>query len=98
MAQVKTNGDPVVISANGQSDYFQLKRGLNKVFVRYAGGATGTLTPQMSTLPGKEIPFLLPDDSATITGTVEPFDVTGPGLLNFLVASISGLIEVEVLS
>ena len=82
-----------MIIANGQSEYLKLNRGLTKVYVYYAGGASGTLTPSVSKRQGELIPVEV-DGAATITGSTA-FIVEGDGLLSFSASGVSGSITVE---
>ena len=85
----------LTITATGQSGYIDLYATSTKVFVYYVGGATGTMTPQVSKRQGEVIAQALPNGDTTITGS-NAFVVDGPGQLSFSVASVSGTIKVEV--
>lgn len=86
------------ITGDGQSDYLDLYEGDNIVYVQFVASASGTLTPQRSKRRGEGIAFKV------INGTTEAetisadsvFVVTGPGLLSFSGASVSGTIKVEL--
>lgn len=85
----------LTITATGQSGYIDLYATSTKVFIYYVGGATGTMTPQISKRQGEVIAQELPNGDTTITGS-NAFVVDGPGQLSFSVASVSGTIKVEV--
>lgn len=84
----------LTITANDQSGYIDLYPHATKVFVKYIGGASGTLTPQTCKRIGEEINEVLPNGDTTITASTT-FIVDGPGLLTFDVDSISGTIKVD---
>lgn len=84
----------ITITSNGASEHIDLYPGLNKVNIFYQS-ATGNLTPQHCIDEGQETAFVLADGTAVITNSV-PFDVTGPGKLNFSCTSVTGTIHVKV--
>lgn len=82
-----------MIITNGQSQYLSLYRDRTKIYVYYAPGATGTLTPQSGLAPGKEIPEKLPNGDSTITASTS-FIVEGGGIFSFLASGVTGTITV----
>ena len=82
-----------MVISEGQSEYITLRPTSTKVYVLYAGGASGTLTAQVGKRKGELIPIEV-NGVATITAS-SAFIVDGAGLLSFDADSVSGTITVE---
>lgn len=83
----------------GQSDVLKLHQAKHKVYVYYAGGASGTLTFKMGDQEDELISVATPDGSggfeATTTGA-KVFEISGGGLFGVSGSTISGDITVTV--
>ena len=84
----------MITVANGQSAYIPLRADKTKIFVHYAGGASGTLIPQSSVRPGNLIPETLPNGDTTITGSTS-FSILGGGQFSVSASGVSGTITIE---
>lgn len=80
------------------SDALVMFQGGTKVFVHFADGVSGTLTPRQGHDPDRLIDFSVDNAGAfesTITGSLA-FIVDGPGVLAFGCASIDGVITIDI--
>lgn len=84
----------MITVTNGQSPYITLRPDKTKIFIKYAGGASGTLIPQSSARRGNEIAETLPDGSTTITGS-KSFTILGGGEFSVSASGVSGTITIE---
>ena len=89
----------LTISADGQSDVLDLGQYNYKVFVKYAGGASGTLTMKMGDQEDELISVPTPDGAGGVEATFtadKVFEISGGGLLGFSASGLSGTILVTI--
>jgi hypothetical protein len=90
-----------VLSANATAPthYLPLPPGKSRVDVVYGTGVTGTVTPKTSINPGivaANAPLELNGEELVLYSSYS-FEVTGPGFIGFIVASLAGgTIQVRV--